>query len=249
MNTSKKRTYPKTKKALPYKKRQSKSITTKYAAKKKREIKTVDTNFPQNYVRVYIPDTLTGVTFNDQPCIQNLVRVQQGAGIPNRIGNKIALKSLRLRGTVQTTGANGAPSQQARFMIIYDRQVNGVYPAVDTILSDVSTANVVNPGNYLSSINPNFYDRYIVLCDKIFILGPTTTGASELNGPTEMKGYVIDEFIKLKGLEVQFSTSTNNSPIGDLTTGALYLIGWGDITNGNEASYMDMTCRLRFYDN
>jgi len=238
------------KKMVSTKRRQTKGITSKFAAKKKtREIHTVDILFPQVYTRVYIPDTLSGVTFNDQPCIQNLVRVQQGAGIPNRIGNKIALKSLRLRGSVQTTGATGAPQQQGRFMIVYDRQVNGAYPAVNNILSDIGVSNVVAPGDYLSSINPNFYDRFIVLCDKIFIVGPVTTGGGEINGPTEQKGYIIDEFIKLKGLEVQFGTSTNNSPIADLNTGALYLIGWGDINNGNEASYMDMKCRLRFYDN
>lgn len=250
MQTTKKRTYTKARTTAPKRRAtKSKGITSKFAAKKKREIHTVDINFPQNYVRVYVPDTLTGVTFNDAPLIQNLVRVQQGAGIPNRNGNKIALKSLRLRGTVQETGQTGAPQQQARFMIIYDRQVNGVYPAVNNVLSDVSTSNVVNAGNYLSSINPNFYDRFIVLCDKLFILGPSTTGGNEINGPTELKCFVIDEFIKLKGLEVQFGPSTLNSPIADLNTGALYLITWGDITNGTESNYMDMTCRLRFYDN
>ena len=238
------------KKMVSTKRRQTKSITSKFAAKKKtREIHTVDILFPQVYVRAYIPDSLSGVTFNDAPLIQNLVRVQQGAGIPNRIGNKIALKSLRLRGSVQTTGVTTGIQQQARFMIVYDRQVNGVYPTVSNVLSDINTSNVVTPGNYLSSINPNFYDRFIVLCDKIFIVGAVTTGGTELNGPTEQKGFIIDEFIKLKGLECQFGTSTNTSPIADLNTGALYLITWGDIINGNEPTYMDMTCRLRFYDN
>lgn len=248
---AKKRTYTKTTKALPYKKRatKSKGITSKYAAKKKREIHTVDSVFPQLYVRVYVPDTLTGVTFNDAPLIQNLARVQQGAGIPNRIGNKIALKSLRIRGNIQPTGTQGAPQQQGRFMIVYDRQVNGAYPAVNNILSDITPSNVVAPGTYLSSINPNFYDRFIVLCDKLFIVGPITAGGGELNGPTGAQGFVIDEFIKLKGLEVQYGSSTLNSPIADLNTGALYMITWGDITNGAESSYMDMTCRLRFYDN
>ena len=248
MRTTKRKYTPK-KSKLPYKKRVTKGITTKYAAKKKREIHTVDSVFPQLYIRTYVPDTLSGVTFNDIPLIQNLARVRQGAGIPNRIGNKIALKSLRLRGTIQETGTYGAPTQQGRFMIVYDRQVNGTYPAVNNILSDITPSNVVVPGTYLSSINPNFYDRFIVLCDKLFIVGPVTAGGNELTGPTEQKGFVIDEFIKLKGLEVQYGTSTNNSPIADVNTGALYLITWGDITNGTESSYMDMTCRLRFYDN
>lgn len=249
MQTTKKRSYPKNKKALPYKKRQTKSITTKYQAKKKREIKTLDSVFPQNYVRVYISDAQTGFTFNDAGCIQNVVRTVQGAGIPNRIGNKIALKSLRIRGTLEVTGNGGTPPpQNARFMVIYDRQVNATYPALNTILSDVTSGNAIVNGDFLSSINPSFYDRYIVLCDKLFILGAMPLNSTD-QGPTELKQFVIDEFIKLKGLEVVFTDSTVGGPIADISTGALYMIGWGDQANGNEPYYMNIKTRLRFYDN
>ena len=250
MQSTKKRSYPKSKKALPYKKRATKkSITTKYQAKKKREIKTLDSVFPQNYIRVYVSDTQTGFTFNDAGCLQNVVRTIQGAGICNRIGNKIALKSLRLRGTLEPTGNGGTPPpQNARFMVIYDRQVNGTYPALNTILSDITTNNAVVNGDFLSSINPSFYDRYIVLCDKIFVLGAGSTTSTDF-GPTELKCFVLDEFIKLKGLECVFTDSVNGGPISDLATGSLYMIGWGDQANGNEPYYMNIKTRLRFYDN
>jgi len=226
------------------------SITQKFAAKpKKREVKTVDGEYPQNYTRAYVSDTQTGFTFNDIPCIQNVARIQQGAGIPNRIGNKIALKSLRIRGAIELTGNGGTPPpQNARFMVVYDRQVNNAYPAVNNILSNITTGNIISAGDYLSSINPAFYDRYIVLCDKLFILGSNALGSTD-QGPTEMKQYVLDEFIKLKGLEVQYSTSTGGAPIADVTTGALYMIGFGDQSNGAEPYYMNMRTRLRFYDN
>jgi len=237
------------KKMVSTKRRKPKGITSKYAAKKKREVKTVDGDFPQNYTRAYVSDTQTGFTFNDVPCIQNIARVQQGAGIPNRIGNKIALKSLRIRGAIELTGNGGTPPpQNARFMVVYDRQVNNAYPAVNNILSNVTTGNTITAGDYLSSINPAFYDRYIVLCDKLFILGSNALGSTD-QGPTEMKQYVLDEFIKLKGLEVQYSTSTGGAPIADVTTGALYMIGFGDQSNGGEPYYMNMRTRLRFYDN
>jgi hypothetical protein len=250
MQATKKRSYPKAKKTLPYKKRATKkSITTKYAAKKKREIKTLDLIFPPAYVRAYVSDTQSGITFNDVGCIQNLARINQGAGIPNRIGNKVALKSLRIRCTVEETGIGGTPPQSARFMIIYDRQANGVYPALDNVLAEIINNNTISPGNHLSSINPNFYDRYIVLCDKIFIIGGAQVGSTISTGPTEQKGFILDEFIKLKGLETQFGSNTAGAPIADLNTGALYVIGWGDQTNGAEPFFMSGTFRLRFYDN
>jgi len=209
----------------------------------------VDTIFPQAYTKDYVSDTLSGITFNDKPCIQNLCRIQQGSGIPNRIGNKVALKSLRVRATLEITGnPTGAPPQNARFMIVYDRQANGTYPSINAILGDIDVSNVVTGATFQSSINPNYFDRYIVLCDKIFIVGAGSLAGTD-QGPTELKQFVIDEFIKLKGLEVQYGSSTAGSPISDLNTGALYLIGFGDQANGAEAYYMNATIRLRYYDN
>ena len=82
----------------------------------------------------------------------------------------------------------------------------------------------------------------------MFIIG------NNVNGPvgtwqTDKQAFIIDEFIKLKGLETQFKSSTAGSPIADLTTGALYIIGFGDQTEGNEAFYMSGQLRLRYYDN
>lgn len=234
-----------------YMKKKPKSITTKYAAKKKREVKTLDITIPDNYPANgdYISDTLSGFVFNLKPqCIQNVVMVTQGAGISQRIGNKIALKSLRIRMSLEITDKNSTPPQGARFMVVYDRQVNGVYPSVNQVLANITTGNTTANGNWLSSINPNYYDRYIVLCDKMFIIG------NNANGPvgtwvTTKEAFMIDEYIKLKGLETQFKSTTNGAPIADLSTGALYIIGFGDQQENTEAYYMSGQLRLRFYDN
>jgi len=252
MNSTKKRSYPKKKATAPYKKRATKkSITSKYSAKKKtREVKTVDIQFSDTYTSPYVEETFTGITFNTTPMIQNLVTVNQGAGIPNRIGNKIALKSLRIRGTIvpASSGGGSVQNQIMRYMIVYDRQPNGQYPAVNNVLSDILVTNAIVSGDYLSSINPSFYDRFIVLCDKIQVLGGESS-FTFITGPTEQKGYVIDEFIKLKGLETVFTTSSEGSPVGDINTGALYLIALGNITEDSEPAYMTSKMRLRFYDN
>ena len=244
------KTQPKKRKYTPKKKLGG--ITQKYAAKPKtREIKTLDITIPDNYPTGgnYLSDTLSGFVFNTKPqCIQNVVQVEQGAGISQRIGNRIALKSLRVRMSLEVTDQTGTYPQGARFMVVYDRQPNGVYPAVNQVLANITTANTTTNGNWLSSINPNNFDRYIVLCDKLFIIG------NNVNGPvgtwqTDKQAFIIDEFIKLKGLETQFKSSTAGSPIADLTTGALYIIGFGDQTEGNEAFYMSGQLRLRYYDN
>ena len=251
MKTTKRKYTPRKTKTLPYKKRQSKGITTKYSAKKKsREIKTVDLTITDNYgnAGVYVADTMTTLMFNTSlSMVQNVVRVNQGAGISQRIGNKIALKSLRLRFGIELTGNTGTPPQLARFMVIYDRQPNGTYPSAGVILSNATTAGTITNGTAYSSINPTLFDRFIVLMDKTFIIG------GDVNGPTtattEQKGFIIDEFIKLKGLETCFSGNTAGSPIADIQTGALYIVGLGDQTANTEAFFMAGMMRLRYYDN
>lgn len=242
-----KKTVSKKRKYTP--KKTFKGITQKYAAKPKtREIKTVDLSFTANYQDAYVAESFTGIVFNTNPLIQNLVTVRQGAGIPNRIGNKIALKSLRVRASVQVNANATSPNNQIlRWLIVYDRQPNGAYPVVDNLLSDITVGNTIVAGDYQSSINPSFYDRFIVLCDKLLV--GADIASTLITGPTEQKGYQIDEFIKLKGLETVFQASTTGSPIADINTGALYLVTWGNIQPRDEPLFMSSKMRLRFYDN
>jgi len=251
MKTTKRKYTSKKPKTLPYKKRTPKGITSKYSAKKKREIKTVDILFVDAYVKDYVPESFTKVTLNDTALLQNLVTVNQGAGIPNRIGNKIALKSLRFRASIFPTGngVNQSIPYQTRWMIIYDRQPNGIYPLVGDILGDITVNNSINVGDYISSINPTNFDRFIVLCDKMISIGQTLTGTLGLGQTTETS-MGIDEFIKLKGLETMFKTSSIGSPISDITTGALYLFVQAEgMPSGSEDWCLDCKMRLRFYDN
>lgn len=253
MQSTKKRSYPKSKKALPYKKRvtKNKGITAKYSAKKKREIKTVDILFTNAYNRTYTAQGFTKITLNDEPTLQNLVTVNQGAGICNRIGNKIALKSLRFRCSLYPTGNNAGQgiSYQTRFMIIYDRQPNGTYPTFTEILGDMLVTNTIVQGDYISSINPTNFDRFIVLCDKMISIGQSVSGVLGLGQTTETS-QGIDEFIKLKGLETVFKASTSQSPIADIATGALYVLTQAEtMPSGNEDWCLDSKFRLRFYDN
>jgi len=240
------------KKMVSTKRRQPKGITSKYAAKKKtKEIKTVDVLFVDAYDRDYVPQSFTKITLNDKALLQNLVTVEQGAGIPNRIGNRIALKSLRFRASLFPTGnaAGQNISYQTRFMIVYDRQPNGVYPVIGDILGDITVNNSVQAGDYISSINPVNFDRFIVLCDKMISIGQTLTGTLGLGQTTETS-MGIEEFIKLKGLETVFKSSTTGSPISDIATGALYLYTQAEIMPaGSEDWCLDAKFRLRYYDN
>lgn len=218
------------------------------------KLKTMDQDWLA-YANPFVVDALPGgaITICSTPVVQNLAMIQQGGGESQRLGNKVALKSLRLRLQLVTTGNGAADNNNyARFMIIYDRQTNGVYPAANSILSQLNQSNVTVAGTYLDSINPNYLERYLVLCDEFLTL-PTNQIAATINfAPTTDKSYYIDKYIKLKNLEMQFSGNTQTmaggAGISNVTTGALYLLSWGSVVIGSEPWCWGGNIRIRFHD-
>lgn len=157
--------------------------------------------------------------------------VEQGATSYNRIGTKILIKSIDFRASFNMVGT--APvNNSLRYMIVYDHQPNGAFPAIGDIIS----RNIATSPNFFTGVNMANRSRFVVLRDRIVALDPEGTGTVN-----------VKEFIKTK-LETQFRSSTNT--IGDLTTGAIYLVCFC-LTAGTAASYITMTSptfRLRYFD-
>jgi len=157
--------------------------------------------------------------------------VEQGATSYNRIGTKILIKSIDFRASFNMLGT--APvNNSLRYMIVYDHQPNGAFPLIGDILS----RNIATAPNFFTGVNMANRSRFVVLRDRIVALDPEGTGTVN-----------VKEFIKTK-LETQFRSST--STIGDITTGAIYLVCFCLIA-GTAASYITMTAatfRLRYFD-
>lgn len=154
--------------------------------------------------------------------------IRQDATVSGRIGDKIVVRSIHYRGTLSCS--NPAAFATARVLIVYDKQCNGVFPAIGDILFNLPGGASV----YGSSINISNKNRFIILRDRFFWFDPGT-GLSKQ----------IDEFIFAK-LEVQYGA--NAGTIADFRMGAIYLIAFygnitaGAITIGNNWS------RIRYYD-
>lgn len=227
---------------------------TKYSTHKaiNPKVKTLDLDFGA-YAQPFVVDQLAngGIPINSTATLQNLVTIQQGASESQRVGNKVALKSLRVRLQAKPSGGDSLIDTHGRFMIIYDRQTNGAYPAANAILSSLNQSGTTIAGTYLDSINPNYLERYVVLADEILTFQPTASaGQNEDVGPTSDKAYYIDRYIKMKNLETQFNGSTTPLGIGSVTTGAVYVLSWGDATTPgtNDPYFWSGNIRLRFHD-
>lgn len=243
-------------KSRPIIKRYKPNVYNKYTAKKRtQEIKTLDMTFSGNYnVGIYTQDQLNNpvIMINTTGTIQNLACIQQGTAVSQRVGNKVALKSLRIRLALSILDQDYSSTSECRLMIVYDRQPNGTYPTIANMLQLIKQDGSTSNGNEVSSINVSQLDRYVVLMDKLISLPPYTTNnlsTTSMLGITQQSSYIIDEFIKLKRLETSFSTTSNPSIISNVQTGALYVVSLGDIVPKSEPYCWAGNMRLRFYDN
>lgn len=101
--------------------------------------------------------------------------VAQGTDQGQRIGQKIMIKDIQIRGYVK---AGTAAVQDARIIFVRDMQCNGAVPAASQIIAEVGATTGMN-----SPYNQNYDRRFHVLFDKRFSLnvdGGATDQAKQL---------------------------------------------------------------------
>jgi len=178
--------------------------------------------------------------------------VQEGAGFYNRIGRRITMQSLHVTGMVFTNQGvtPGSVDEYLRIMVVYDRQPNGATPAIADLLLDYDNAGATSTKSF-SHININNADRWQVLRD-IRLQIPNDAGNLE-SGEAPIIDYSnrgnVNEFIRLNGLETHYKATTNPGAIGDISSGALWVITFGNVAAATAAYQFKWTARLRYSDN
>lgn len=205
-----------------------------------------------------IPRTITDVAIPANATVVPLNLIQEGSSFYNRIGRKINMKSLHIRGYLAYK--NEAINvyiwnDVVRMLIIYDSQTNGALPAVTTVIQQYDQAGAVtNPG--LGGLNLNNRDRYRILADHHLYVTDTNMAAATGGKVSSTPGtpdqvtstMFVNRFIKLKNLVTQYQASSNPSVIGDISTGSLYMILISDDPNNDNLRELIWTARLRYED-
>lgn len=200
------------------------------------EIKAVD-GIVSNYLFRTPPNT----------SIALLNGIQTGAAFYNRVGSRVEMKNLHLRGYIQSAATS--VTTNLRMLVVYDRQPTGALPVVSDILQsrDQTGATATNGD---SEINLDNRDRFIILRDKQYYAPPCTNTAGVLtNGPSfpsTDQEWDINEFIKLKGLGVHFKSSSSPTTVADIATGAVYVMFVS--TTSDSCWNVNLLWRTRFYD-
>lgn len=159
----------------------------------------------------------------------------EGTGVSQRVGRKICVKSVQVRGIVKPF--DGATQDSfSRVMLIWDKQVNGVLATPTEILSAATSESFMNLDNR---------ERFVVIMDKKFVTGGIVNTATQAlaGSPTV---HVIEKYKKLPPGSFTIYDGTG-SGIADINTGALYLLTVGDTTETNGA-ICRVACRVRYTD-
>lgn len=154
-----------------------------------------------------------------------------GTAATTRIGRKMLMKSLFIRGLLVVSSTTTSGGGKVRIVIVYDRQPNGV---LATAANTFQSLNVAEPCNQL--MNLDYRERFKVLAD--------IEVALSADGP---ESYVINRYINLKNLETDFNIGTAGT-IADVTSGSIQL--WAASTPGFTGAlpYMSFATRIRFSD-
>lgn len=176
-----------------------------------------------------------------------------GASISERIGVKLTMKSVYIKGLLRYTpykeNISGTDyfwmNDNVRLLLVYDRQSNGVVPSITEILRNGGS-------NYTpySPMNLAYRDRFQVVYDKVINIQFTALS----NAATTQQNYMIKKFQiykKLNHLVTYDSTVANTTPptIAQIRTGALYLFFLNDLPqSGSTTIVYDTIARVRFID-
>lgn len=171
-----------------------------------------------------------------------------GADMNARIGRKIQIRSVYLKGYVASEAANGATLaspinvgvQLARLIVFVDYQPNGAVPVVGDLLNSAAVA---------AHLNLNNRDRFKVLIDKQFTIDPliynTTATQAVCSATNQIRA--VKKYKKCN-IETIFN-AVNGGTIADITSGALFMFWIGAQAAGaNTDCQAQIGVRVRYTD-
>jgi hypothetical protein len=185
------------------------------------EKKTIDTGYA-----TYVCDNVGTVNV--------LNGVANGTSAVTRIGDRVTMVSIQLRGFIGPVDDTTADSM-CRVMLVYDKSSNGgALPSITDILKDSNSASFNNLDNRR---------RFSVIRDIKVAVGKSVNTATQAisNSPNI---YPVDVYTKVN-LPVIYGGA--GGAIGDIQEGSLLLVTIGS-TNPNAGGSFNGTARIRFTD-
>lgn len=204
-------------------------------------------------------DTVNGqYALNTTGTVNILNAIAPGSSYFNRVGRRIEMKSLQMKGWLKPIPAQDSPvTQTGRIIIVYDRQTNGAAPVYADVIKSQGAILTSTSSEIKDFINLDNRDRFQIIrdiefclpsCDRAANSDVTIQGVST-HGNGTGEAFQFNEFIKLKGLVTQYKADSANPVVGDVATGGLFILSRGNAAAGGEGWLAELSFRLRYKDN
>ena len=195
-----------------------------------------------------IPST---TSTNDAIFVTNLIA--PGNGSYNRVGRKVQLDSLRLKGLIQhayqaaATTAN-VLSNVVRMVVVYDKQPSGALPVFSDIFGNTVQAGTES-SLFLDSLRYDNTERFMILRDKVINFDAESTPPVGGSQNTVFETAYFDEYINVNKT-TNYSGQSATQTIADISSGALYVIFRAQLntTGASQCAVSNATARLRYRD-
>lgn len=187
----------------------------------------------------------------DPAAVLCLFAPSEGSDLDNRIGRKVTVKSIKIRGALQciTQSAQSAADYAncVRLILFIDQQTNAVQCQAEELMQDPGAANALLCGQTFQ--NTANFGRFKVLRDKTYVLDkPPITAATDA-GNTIVQAGLIRPF-KLsykftKPFNVRFN-GTNGGTVADIIDNSFHLAG--RVNNTGMACTISYQVRVTYTD-
>jgi len=178
----------------------------------------------------YLDTDTAGGALDTAGFIVLLNPVPSGAAQVQRVGKKILLKGLQIRGLVYN--GTTAYANDIALVVVYDKRPTGSMPTITAVLKTISSQSM--------NLDDNASRFRIVRRMDACLIGNSTN-------PTAQSAISIDEYVDLKKAITVYK-SVGTGAIGDIGEGALYLLGVGSAAAGTAAAVATLSARVRYYD-
>lgn len=186
---------------------------------------------PPKKVELKYDDGISSSTVPTAGTLIQITSIANGTGPSDRIGRSIVYNNLNINWNIKNLVVAGPIETNGRVIIFYDKQSNGAFPTVNTVMNGTDPLALYNPDNR---------SRFTILYDKKFNYQADVSGLGYFNKTGTMH---VNENISLKGKGCHFQGTTN--AITDIESGCLYFMLLSDVNNGWQFNERN---RLQFFD-
>jgi len=203
----------------------------KNAVSSYRSAPSIPRSLPYNGESLFVDSPSANINCNSSGDIRLMVAIPQGPGVNQRIGKRAFYRSITLRGAV--FAGSTMTLADTSVLIIYDKRPTGALPAITDILTTTTPSGFMNDSNS---------GRFEV----IRRMDTIVTGSQSAPNSNSMINF--DHYIPLKSRPVVFETAGTGA-IGDIDSGALYIICMSAVGAGTNAPSASLSWRIRYGEN